>query len=358
MQRVQRGCRPLRIPRVGHRWLPVVLTLVLTLLAGVLLVRPAHAQEPETTTPTTSAPDLATYEGWLREAFAAAQRRDRLGLEEVAEQLVTTTAIRAPDESLVPVDNTWLRESLDMPEPDLRQIEQRLGALIDALALPDTTAPDDARQQLESILSRPPFEQPESITRSESYVSKFLDWLIRLIDGVLEPVANVGPGPANILGWVITTLALLLIVGVLIYLLLSLRRASGREAHLDDDTLLEERITSAQAMQHASEQVQHGDRRTAVRYLYLASLLWLDERELLRYDRALTNREYLRQLTNPELRTHLAPVIETFDRVWYGYSTLNADEFDTYEQRVKALRSLKIRKETVSDQEQHASSTS
>jgi hypothetical protein len=36
-----------------------------------------------------------------------------------------------------------------------------------------------------------------------------------------------------------------------------------------------------------------GDYRTAVRYLYLSLLLLLEEHGLLRYDRPLTDREYL-----------------------------------------------------------------
>lgn len=58
-----------------------------------------------------------------------------------------------------------------------------------------------------------------------------------------------------------------------------------------------------------------------MRYLYLAALLRLDERGQLRYNRALTNREYLdRVQDNPHLQAALPPIVETFDRVWYGYA--------------------------------------
>jgi hypothetical protein len=76
-----------------------------------------------------------------------------------------------------------------------------------------------------------------------------------------------------------------------------------------------------------------------VRYLYLSALLWLDERDHLRYDRALTNREYLERVrNNPALRTRLAPVIETFDRVWYGHAALDAQAFAAYQEQIEALR--------------------
>ena len=75
-----------------------------------------------------------------------------------------------------------------------------------------------------------------------------------------------------------------------------------------------------------------------MRYLYLAALLRLDERGLLRYDRALTNREYLERVReNPALRERLRPIVDTFDRVWYGHAQLDAEGFAEYRARVRAL---------------------
>ncbi|RMD73583.1 MAG: DUF4129 domain-containing protein, partial [Chloroflexi bacterium] len=77
---------------------------------------------------------------------------------------------------------------------------------------------------------------------------------------------------------------------------------------------------------------QAGDRRSAVRYLYLAALLWLDEQGLLHYDRSLTNREYLQQLRDQRsLRDRLAPVVNTFDAVWYGQQVIDEQAFARYE---------------------------
>lgn len=290
--------------------------------------------------PLMAPPDVQTYEIWVREAFAAAQRSDRLGLEEAASRLIETTQVRAPDGALIPVDNTWLRKALDTTEPDLDEIANRLGALLDALAQPDPSAPDDALQRLNDLLNRPPFARGQNPS-SDTLLVRFLDWLLRLLERMLRPIGNAGSAPATLLSWTVSGLALVLIIGVVGYLVLSMRRSLRGDARLASQEAPEARLTATEAMQRAKELVQSGDRRTAVRYLYLSALLWLDERNMLRYDRALTNYEYLQQLSNTELRTRLLPVIETFDRVWYGFLTLDAEGFATYQRQVESLQTVR-----------------
>ena len=85
-----------------------------------------------------------------------------------------------------------------------------------------------------------------------------------------------------------------------------------------------------------------GDYRTAVRYLYLSSLLVLDEQGLLRYDRSRTNREYLRSVSSrPELAIPLRKVIDVFDRVWYGFEAVDENTYKSYVQQVEELREKK-----------------
>lgn len=109
-------------------------------------------------------PDLLTYEGWLREARVAASRGDRLGLEQVAANLIQTTQVQVADDIVVPVNNDWLATALDEPDPDLPSIDARLGALLDALVQPDPSVPADARQRLDTILNHPPL--PRSNNRA------------------------------------------------------------------------------------------------------------------------------------------------------------------------------------------------
>ncbi len=301
---------------------------LLALLALLCAPRAALAQPP--------APDLPTYEGWVREAFAAAQRSDRLGLEDAAERLVATERVLLPDGSAVSVDNHWLGDQLALTDPDLGLVSERLGALIDALAQPGSSAPGNAQERLREILSNPPFGQPTE--SGPNWLGEFFDWLGRLLERMFEPLGNLPTGSGNALAWVIAIVGGVLVVGVVIYLVLGVRRNLVREVHTDEDDP-EANLTARTALDQAGDLARGGDYRTAVRFLYLSALLWLDERDLLRYDRALTNREYLEQVRdNPDLRARLAPIVETFDRVWYGHTPLDAGSFAAYRAQVEALR--------------------
>jgi hypothetical protein len=280
-------------------------------------------------------PDLPTYTGWVREAFAAAQRGDRLGLEDVAARLTGATSVRLAAGTSVSVDNNWLRVALKAEQPDLPAIAARLGAILDALAQPPSSAPADARDRLKALLDQPPFKRAEPST--PSWASSLLDWLGRLLERMLRPLGRIAPGTGNTVAWIIGIVGLALLLAVIAYLLRGLRRGMVADAQIHDDP--EANLTARTALDQASGLARGGDYRTAVRYLYLSALLWLDERDVLRYDRALTNREYLdRVRTNPALRARMAPIVETFDRVWYGHAPIDADTFAAYQRQIEELR--------------------
>jgi uncharacterized protein DUF4129 len=286
-------------------------------------------------------PDLPGYTALVREAFAAAQRSDRLGLEQVADRLIATSKVRLPQDQSIPVDNDWLREALKSDDPDLHAIAARLGAILDALAQPNSNAPPDARERLKQILDNPPFKEPATDPDAGRWWRDFWDWVGRVLEALLRPIGTAARPAGQTLGWVILAVGGLLLAGVIGYLLLGLRRNMAAEARAADDDP-EAGLTARSALDQAGEIARSGDYRTAMRYLYLSALLWLDERDMLRYDRALTNREYLDRLRdNPTLRDRLKPVVETFDQVWYGHVPLDAQSFATYRAQVEALRDVK-----------------
>jgi hypothetical protein len=314
----------------GLRGRPITAAVLFFVLCS-LFYPTASAQEQQ--------PDLPAYAALVRQAFAAAQRSDRLGLEEVAERLVATSSVRLPEGQSIPVDNGWLREALKGGDPDLRAIAARLGAILDALAQPDSSAPPDALERLQQILDNPPFKEPPADPNAGRWWRDFWDWVGRVLEALLRPVGTAARPASQTIGWVILAIGGLLLAGVIGYLLLGLRRSMAAEARAADDDP-EAGLTARTALDQAGEIARGGDYRAAMRYLYLSALLWLDERDLLRYDRALTNREYLERLRdNAALRERLRPVVETFDQVWYGHAPLDAQSFATYRAQVEALRS-------------------
>jgi hypothetical protein len=68
----------------------------------------------------------------------------------------------------------------------------------------------------------------------------------------------------------------------------------------------------------------------------------LDEQGLLRYDRSRTNREYLRSISSrPELADPLRDVIDVFDRVWYGFESVDEQTYQSYREHVEELQEKK-----------------
>ncbi len=136
-------------------------------------------------------------------------------------------------------------------------------------------------------------------------------------------------------GIMLVVLIILVAPSLLRYFTTLRRRGATRHALVDGLDI----ATVDEAMRQGQTAAAGLDYRLAVRLLYLASLLKLDEIGALRYDRALTNREYVREAAGvrPALAVTLRPVVETFDDVWYGYRTLTLAGFDAFEATVKLL---------------------
>ncbi|HMP39410.1 MAG TPA: DUF4129 domain-containing protein [Roseiflexaceae bacterium] len=282
-------------------------------------------------------PPLDEYAALIRTATTAARRGDRIEFDTAVEQLLAIHEVRVTDDALVRVDNRWLAEATAGANPDLVPIAERLGAISDTLAQPAGAAPPDALARLDAIMGQPPLSRPEPQPPPQ-WLIDLLELIGRILDRMLEPITTASPQSANLVAWVIAVIGLVLLVGVIIYMLIGLRRGVVRDTQVADPDP-DAGIGSRGALDRAGDHAASGDYRTGMRYLYLSALLWLDEHGALRYDRALTNYEHLAQLNErPELRRRLAPVIETFDRVWYGHAPLDETAFSMFRGQIEQLR--------------------
>jgi hypothetical protein len=102
-----------------------------------------------------------------------------------------------------------------------------------------------------------------------------------------------------------------------------------------------EPATSAEAVDVGRELMLAGNYRAAVRHIFLAALLALDERSVLHYDTTRTNYELLQELQfKPYVVKHLAPVVETFERVWYGFEAVDIAEYDDLVGQIDLLKQV------------------
>lgn len=191
---------------------------------------------------------------------------------------------------------------------------------------------------LEAVLASPAFQN------RDSWLDQLRRWLANLFQqwvGNAEP--NVTPTPvsatlAQIVGWgVVAAGSVLLIVLLARWLQTVLRAFVGdavKTATGDDATP----TTPAAARAAASQLAERGDYRAAVRQLYLAALLTLQDRRIVVRDPSLTNREVLaRTPAAHPVHAPLAAVVEVFDDVWYGVHEPDQATFVDYRAAVDDL---------------------
>lgn len=328
---------------VWRWWVGLVLVL-----AGASLARPGVAQA--------DAPhdilladywllvkDTRTFLRLLPSIEAAVQRTT---LDELATRWEEAATVRLPDRREVHLNTAPIVAELRADPPNYA----RLNALLENVegvrkdwGLWPPRRNRDALLPLESILAGPEFQwstAPAQTNPLEAWLNelwlRFLNWLDSLL-----PRGQIVLGIP--VGQIITGVATLIVLALLVWVLRGILANFVTEARAGNQRLHDEdRLTAETALQRAQEVSSTGDYRTAVRYLYLSSLLLLEERGLLRYDRSLTNREYLRSLSqHPALRAILRDMTEVFDQVWYGYHTLDAEHYAHYAARVMELRQQK-----------------
>jgi hypothetical protein len=258
------------------------------------------------------------------------------GLSQIADRWRSITEVEMDDGLVVPIDHGYLLGFLQADQPDLNKIAEILDTMLAAHAeYPDRVFSATDLDPLHEILSRPEFvwaaRAPNPLGEwFQKLLNRFLHWL--------DDRQIAIPAPP-----MLPSIASILLVLVLFWVFRTLFNDLVNEAHIkkgaDED---DEPLTAEDAFEKAQSLSRGGDYRSAVRYLYLSSLLLLDERNILRYDRSKTNREYLRSVSNsPELAQPLSEVIEVFDDVWYGYHPLEEDSFKHYSKRVEELKEKK-----------------
>lgn len=210
----------------------------------------------------------------------------------------------------------------------------RLNLLRDQLAAAENDETAARLARLRAILARPQFA-PRG--ESPSLLARVLRWLADLLP---DDLLGLPVGVANAIGLVVIVAGLLVIAILVSYWLQGFLRSfvANAEARRRQDDGTAEPLTAAAAREQASELAQAGSYRQAMRQLYLAALLRLDEVGVLRYDRSQTNREVLAQLPSASAtHSHLAPVVDTFDRIWYGIREPDQDTYATYAAEVDWL---------------------
>lgn len=263
-------------------------------------------------------------------ALASAQRASLL--TQAADTLAKINTVQLPSGASAPIDNT----ALILQIRDANKTDAALGrltALREALAqAPVTLNPADL-QTLHNILNAPPF----AVSGGNSFLQSLINAVIEFLDRLLT---NTAKGVFDYRDLFVVA-GIVLVIVVVFFLIRALRHNLVTEEVFLPATPQDQVRSPGEAFTNAQQFANAGDYRSAVRQLYLATLLILDQRGKLKYDPTLTNREYLRQTaSDPRANAALIPIVETFDRTWYGFEPISVEEFDDYRRRVEQVRAL------------------
>jgi len=232
--------------------------------------------------------------------------------------------VRLADD-VIAVDVRWITEPLTSGDAvSLAALQRRIRALLaDHARRTFGVIGDVSLSALDEVLQDPRFQYDLVTPTPIPTDMPALD---------LGPVSEaVSPGLSQIL---LVAAGVAAVVAVFLYFARSLQiqPASLESAAPDEPT------TSASAVDHAANLAADRDYRSAIRYLYLSSLLLLDERGLLHYDSTLTNREHLRQVRErQQLHDLLRGIVNVFEDVWYGYAPVDETFYQQYLQHIHQL---------------------
>jgi hypothetical protein len=279
-------------------------------LLFLLWVLPVHAQTNI----------LGEAEFWQRLKQTDDLLVDASQLNRIHDLWTGVDAVMLSSGATVQVDLRWITTANDSVA-----LRSRVRALLEEHAR-SSTIPANSDQPLgalEQVLKDPQFQYNQTPTPWPE-------------DDISLP--NLPAIPAELSQLLLVVVGIGAVIAIVVYFArgLQMQRAALEMPSPDDDP-----TTSNEAHDRAAEAECARDYRSAVRYLYLACLLLLDERGLLRYDPALTNREHLlRAASQPQLADLLRPVVNTFDRVWYGFAPVDDALYQEFRQRVERLGQL------------------
>lgn len=141
---------------------------------------------------------------------------------------------------------------------------------------------------------------------------------------------------------------ILLALGVLIWLLISVLKASGlfapgfkKVAALETITLenIEERLHETDLEAFLREALKNKQYNLAIRLYYLAVLKALSARELIRWKKDKTNKAYLSEMLDHPLYDHFREATLIFENAWYGDTAVSESTFLAAESKLKGLES-------------------
>lgn len=138
----------------------------------------------------------------------------------------------------------------------------------------------------------------------------------------------------NQLSTIVLSIVVIVLLTLIIYLIvrhMNERDIAVGKPDLSDYTLeqLDATANESDLDRFLREALKRKEHRAAVRIYYLLALNRLNERGLIRWERDKTNRSYLNELSDANLRNRFGDLTLTYEVMWYGEAPIDDTVFGT-----------------------------
>jgi hypothetical protein len=212
----------------------------------------------------------------------------------------------------------------------------------------NTITPINARKELEDILSEREYQKyyrQEKNTLAE-LLEQFQEWINRHLSKIL-PNVEVRENTSEWISYGMVGLGIAIVLLLLVMFssrIVRENRFYSKPIGTEADLIMSPSSHLTQALKHNEE----GDIRLALRHLFLAYLLQLDQNKWVEAKAWKTNGEYYDELRTkqPERSKSFRNLAQQFEATWYGGKDISKEEFAIYHQQVVKLMDT----ESVDDQ--------
>ncbi len=206
-----------------------------------------------------------------------------------------------------------------------------------------TVPPEEPlRQKLQEVLARPEFQHgPE--TSADPGILKWLETLLQWLLWPMKWIYSLTEGLPEFLRWLIFTCLVLVLALVTAHLGWTLYRAMrGGQRFARSDRLTaaadRSRVTVLELESAAERSAEAGAFIEAIRFLFRAMLMRLEDLEGRRFRRGVTNRQHLRRYSASPIAASLKTLVHTIDQKWYGDDVCVRSDFEACQSAYSEIR--------------------
>ena len=196
---------------------------------------------------------------------------------------------------------------------------------------------DEIKKQLETILAGEEYQ-----AYYKQHENFLMQWLEKIVRWLIEFISELFPGTGvseNTFRWISYALILLFFIVLFILLVVFIRRFVRRKEVKTTPfgTHKEFSMSAKEHVKTAEKYAGKGDYRQGIRYLFLALLLYLNEKEWLKARPWKTNGEYYDELmeVSPPFAEGFHVLSGIFDESFYGGRSTNRENYNHFYQQVK-----------------------